>query len=95
MKIEEKSILLNRNTLFRKTLSLPSNVTTGVFNVEILHYREGLLISQEISNINVTKSGVGANIYDIAHEFSALYGILAVIIAVFFGWFANFVFRRI
>ena len=94
-KIEEKSILLNRNTLFRKTLSLPSNVTTGVFNVEILHYREGLLISQEISNINVTKSGVGANIYNIAQEFSALYGILAVIVAVFFGWFANFVFRRI
>ena len=94
-KIEEKSILLNKNTLFRKTLSLPSNVTTGVFNVEILHYREGLLISQEKSNINVTKSGLGANIYNIAHKFSALYGILAVIIAVFFGWFANFIFRRI
>ena len=70
-------------------------MTTGLFNVEILHYRNGILISQEVSNINVSKSGIGANIYNIAHEFSALYGILAVAIAVFFGWFANLIFRRI
>ena len=94
-RIEEGSILLNKNTLFRKTLSLPSNVTTGIFEVEILHYRDGMLVSQDLSKIKVTKSGIGANIYNIAHQFSTLYGILAVIIAVFFGWFANFIFRRI
>ncbi len=94
-KIEEGSIMLNENTLFRKTLSLPSNVTTGIFEVKILHYRNGVLLSQELSKINITKGGVGASIYNVAQEFSTLYGILAVIIAVFFGWFANFVFRRI
>ena len=54
-----------------------------------------MLVSQDLSKIKVTKSGIGANIYNIAHQFSTLYGILAVIIAVFFGWFANFIFRRI
>ena len=94
-KIEENSIKLNKNTLFRKTLSLPSNVSTGMYNVKILHYRKGNLISQEESKIKIDKTGISANIYDIAQNFSAIYGIIAVIVALFFGWFTNFIFRRI
>ena len=94
-KIEENSIKLNKNTLFRKTLSLPSNVSTGIYNVKILHYRKGNLISQEESKIKIDKTGISANIYDIAQNFSAIYGIIAVFIALFFGWFTNFIFRRI
>ena len=94
-KIEENSITLNKNTLFRKTLSLPSNVSTGIYNVKILHYRKGNLISQEESKIKIDKTGISANIYDIAQNFSAIYGIIAVFIALFFGWFTNFIFRRI
>ena len=94
-KIEENSIKLNKNTLFRKTLSLPSNVSTGMYNVKILHYRKGNLISQEESKIKIDKTGISANIYNIAQNFSAIYGIIAVIIALFFGWFTNFIFRRI
>ena len=94
-KIEENSIKLNKNTLFRKTLSLPSNVSTGIYNVKILHYREGNLISQEESKIKIDKTGISANIYNFAQNFSAIYGIIAVIIALFFGWFTNFIFRRI
>ncbi len=94
-KIEENSIQLNKNTLFRKTLSLPSNVSTGIYNVKILHYRKGNLISQEESKIKIDKTGISANIYNIAQNFSAIYGIIAVIVALFFGWFTNFIFRRI
>ena len=94
-KIEENSIELNKNTLFRKTLSLPSNVSTGMYNVKILHYTKGNLISQEESKIKIDKTGISANIYNIAQNFSAIYGIIAVIVALFFGWFTNFIFRRI
>ena len=94
-KIEENSIKLNKNTLFRKTLSLPSNVSTGMYIVKILHYRKGNLISQEESKIKIDKTGISANIYNIAQNFSAIYGIIAVIIALFVGWFTNFIFRRI
>ena len=94
-KIEENSIKLNKNTLFRKTLSLPSNVSTGMYNVKILHYRKGNLMSQEESKIKIDKTGISANIYNVAQNFSAIYGIIAVIVALFFGWFTNFIFRRI
>tara|TARA_B100000575_G_scaffold277978_1_gene264816 strand:- start:119 stop:871 length:753 start_codon:yes stop_codon:yes gene_type:complete len=94
-KIEENSIKLNKNTLFRKTLSLPSNVSTGIYNVKILHYRDGNLISQEESKIKIDRTGVSANIYNVAQNYSAIYGIIAVIVALFFGWFTNFIFKRI
>ncbi len=94
-KLDEGSILLNKNTLFRKTLSLPSNVSTGMFNVIIMHYRKGSLISREESSIKISKGGISATIYNIAQEYSALYGIIAVVLAVFIGWLANMIFRRI
>ncbi len=94
-KIEENSIKLNKNTLFRKTLSLPSNVSTGMYNVKILHYRKGNLMSQEESKIKIDRTGISANIYNFAQNFSAIYGIIAVIIALFVGWLTNFIFRRI
>ena len=94
-KIDENSIKLNKNTLFRKTLTLPSNVTTGVYDVRILHYRSGKLFSEEISKIKVGKTGISANIYNAAQNYSAIYGIVAVIIALFFGWFTNIILRKI
>ena len=94
-KIDENSIKLNKNTLFRKTLTLPSNVTTGIYDVRILHYRSGKLFSQEISKIKVGKTGISANIYNAAQNYSAIYGIIAVMIALFVGWFTNIILRRI
>ena len=66
-----------------------------MYNVKILHYRKGKLISQEESKIKIDKTGISANIYNVAQNFSAIYGIIAVIVALFFGWFTNFIFRRI
>ena len=93
--LNENSISLNKNALFRSYLSLPSNVITGQFEVKILHYRNSKLISQELSTINVSKSGVSAEIYNIAQNYSTLYGIFAVILAVLVGWGTNLIFRKV
>ena len=93
--LNESSVALNKNVLFRSYLTLPSNVPTGVFNVKILHYRSSKLISKETSTINVLKSGISAEIYNIAQNYSTLYGIFAVLLAVLIGWATNLVFRKI
>ena len=71
--LNENSVYLNKNVLFRSYLTLPSNVPTGIFNVKILHYRNNKLISKETSTINVLKSGISAEIYNIAQNYSTLY----------------------
>ena len=58
--INENSVSLNKDALFRSFLKLPSNVITGQFEVKILHYRNSQLISQQINSINVSKSGISA-----------------------------------
>jgi hypothetical protein len=42
----------------------------------------------------VSKTGIGAEVYDFAHRRSAVYGLLAVLIAVSAGWAAGTVFRK-
>ena len=93
--VNENSLSLNKNSLFRSYLSLPSNVTIGKFEVKILHYRNSKLISKETNTINVSKSGISAEIYNIAQNYSTLYGIFAVLLAVFIGWGTNLVFRKV
>ena len=93
--LDENSIKLNKNALFRTYVALPSNVPTGIFNVKILHYRNNKLISKERSTINVSKSGMSAEIYNIAQNYSTLYGIFAVVLAVLIGWITNIIFRKI
>ena len=93
--LNENSVSLNKNSLFRSYLSLPSNVTIGKFEVKILHYRNSKLISKETNTINVSKSGISAEIYNIAQNFSTLYGIFAVLLAVLIGWGTNLIFRKV
>ena len=93
--INENSVSLNKDSLFRSYLELPSNVITGQFEVKILHYRDSKLVSQQINSINVSKSGISAEIYDIAQNYSTLYGIFAVLLAVLVGWGSNLIFRKV
>ena len=93
--INENSVTLNKDSLFRSYLELPSNVITGQFEVKILHYRNSKLVSQQINSINVSKSGISAEIYDIAQNYSTLYGIFAVLLAVLVGWGSNLIFRKV
>ena len=93
--INESSVSLNKDALFRSLLKLPSNVITGQFEVKILHYRNSKLVSQQINSINVSKSGISAEIYNIAQNYSTLYGIFAVFLAVLVGWGSNLIFRKV
>ena len=93
--INENSVTLNKDALFRSFLKLPSNVITGQFEVKILHYRNSKLVSQQINSINVSKSGISAEIYNIAQNYSTLYGIFAVFLAVLVGWGSNLIFIKV
>ena len=93
--INENSVSLNKDSLFRSYLELPSNVITGQFEVKILHYRNSKLVSQQINSINVSKSGISAEIYDIAQNYSTLYGIFAVLLAVLVCCGSNLIFRKV
>lgn len=80
--------------LFRTTIKFPPNVPTGIYNVEVFLLKEGREVGGQTAPMRVKKTGVGAAIYDFAHAQAALYGLVAVLLAVAAGWTASAAFRR-
>ena len=56
-KIEENSIKLNKNTLFRKTLSLPSNVSTGMYMLKYYIIEKVTLFLRKKARLKLIKLG--------------------------------------
>lgn len=82
------------NQLFRTRVSFPANVPTGTYQVRAYLLREGAVVSAQTSPLTVGKIGAEAEIFDFAHQRSALYGIIAILIALVAGWLAHVAFRK-
>ena len=80
--------------LFSTRFQLPANVPTGAYLVEVFLIRNGEVTAAQRTPMFVSRVGVGAEVYDFAQQQAAIYGILAVLIAVLAGWAAGAVFRR-
>lgn len=81
--------------LFRTDVFFPANVPTGTYVIETLLIRQGEVVSAQTTPLFINKVGAGAQVYRMAHEHPAFYGIAAVIIAVVAGLGANWVFQRL
>lgn len=82
------------DTLFKTRIHLPDTMPRGIYTAEIYLLRGGSVVASEILPINAFKTGMDAVIYDLAHRFSLLYGLLAVAIALLSGWLASRLFER-
>ena len=82
------------NRLFRAEFHLPANVPTGSYQVQVFLFKDGRVKSAQVTPLIVSKIGVQAEIFDFAHERSALYGIFAIVVALAAGWLGNALFRK-
>ncbi len=80
--------------LFRATLTLPTNVPIGDYQVVVLLVRKGAVAASETTTISVFKAGLEAEINDYADAHALLYGIFAVIASGVLGWGATVLFRN-
>jgi len=87
-------VTINRGVLFRAPVSLPANILPGDYDIRVLHIKGGKLIAEDRTSIQVAKRGVGAFIYQAAHEYSVFYGLFAIAFAVLAGWAAAAAFRK-
>jgi uncharacterized protein (TIGR02186 family) len=80
--------------LFRTLLTFPGNVPTGTYMAEIFMIRDGTVVSAETTPLFISKTGYQAEIGYLARSQPALYGISAIVVALFAGWAAAAAFRR-
>jgi uncharacterized protein (TIGR02186 family) len=81
-------------TLFKVMLNFPKNIIRGVYTVEIYLIDEGSVLSFQSIPVYVNQVGFSAKVLDFAYQESFLYGLISVLIALIFGWVANYVFTR-
>jgi uncharacterized protein (TIGR02186 family) len=79
--------------LFRATLTIPANVPVGNYDAEVYLLQEGEITSHQSSTIFIDKTGFERWVYRLAQNSPLVYGIGAVLIALFAGWFASVAFR--
>lgn len=80
--------------LFRTDVHFPANVPVGTYLVEVYLLANGEVVSAQTTPLVISKIGIGADVYDFAHQQAALYGIIAIILAATAGWLAAVAFKK-
>lgn len=80
--------------LFRSTVYFPANVPVGEYEIRTYLVDKGKIISKRTMPLKINKIGFEAEVFRLAHEHSALYGIAAIVIAVLAGLGGNALFRK-
>ena len=81
-------------TLFRTLVHFPANVIEGAYSAQIFLIRDGVEISSETIPLFVNKTGFQAEVNYWAHAQPAIYGLVAILLALFAGWIAAVAFRK-
>jgi uncharacterized protein (TIGR02186 family) len=93
--VSEVPVKVIGGRLFRVELVFPSSVPTGLYAAEIYLFRDGRPVSISRKTLDVRRGGVEAAIFQFAHQHAAIYGILAIMVALLAGWLAGVIFRRV
>ena len=88
-------VALERDTLFTTRITMPKNIVEGSYVARIFLLREGAVVDEHEAFIDVRKAVLERWLYSLAYDQPALYGLLSLLVAVFFGWGASAVFRLV
>jgi uncharacterized protein (TIGR02186 family) len=80
--------------LFRTEVYFPANVPTGSYQVETYLLRDDQVVSAQTTPLIVSKVGVEATLTRFAAEYAAVYGLVAIIVALLAGWGGYALFRK-
>lgn len=89
------NVTVKDEILFRANLAFPSNMPVGDYKADVYLVRDGNVIINHRTDLLVDKRGIERVIYNFAHEYPPLYGIMAVFVALSVGLFSGFVAKKI
>jgi uncharacterized protein (TIGR02186 family) len=93
--LDEAGVTVDQQTLFRATVQLPAALVEGDYDTRIFLTRDGNVVAQYETLIDVRKVGLERWLYNLSREQSLLYGLLSLAIAISAGWLASAAFALI
>lgn len=91
----DSTVNLQRDTLFSTRIVLPKTIVEGSYGARIFLVRDGQVLDEAETVIDVQKAVLERWLYNLAFQQPFLYGLLALGLAVFFGWGASALFRLV
>ncbi|MGS4983045.1 TIGR02186 family protein [Pseudosulfitobacter pseudonitzschiae] len=85
----EENVVVDQQTLFRTSIQLPSAVTEGGYITRIFLTRDGKVVSQYQTTIEVRKVGLERWLFALSRNQPLLYGLMSIAIAIAAGWGAS------
>jgi uncharacterized protein (TIGR02186 family) len=80
--------------LFRTNVYFPANVPTGLYQVEVLLFNKGVVVSAQSTPLVVSRVGFSAEIFSFSQKHAATYAAGALALAAAAGWAAAAAFRK-
>lgn len=90
--LNEGTVSVDEQTLFRTSIALPAALTEGDYKTRIFLTRGGAVVSQYETSIYVRKVGMERWLFALSRERAFLYGLMSLAIAVAAGWGASAIF---
>ncbi len=92
--LEPRAVQFVDNDFFKVTFDLPANVPAGIYRIDTFLLRDGVVTDTRYAELKVAQNGFSAEIFLFAHNQSLAYSVIAVLMALFFGWGAHSLLRR-
>lgn len=93
--LNESSVEVAEQTLFRTSISMPANLTEGAYRTRVFLLRDQQVVSDFETVIDVRKVGLERFLFNLSREQSLVYGLLSLAIAIAAGWGASAAFRML
>ncbi|EEX08591.1 conserved hypothetical protein [Ruegeria lacuscaerulensis ITI-1157] len=91
--IRENTVAVDEQTLFRTSIDMPADLTEGDYLTRIFLIRNGQVISEFETTIDVRKVGLERFLYNMSRQQPVWYGLMSLVIAIAAGWGASTAFR--
>jgi uncharacterized protein (TIGR02186 family) len=91
---DERGVTFLTPDIFRASIPLPATAPPGNYDVEVTLFADTVILASTITHFELVKTGFEEQVGAVARDWSLFYGIATALMAIFFGWLANMIFRR-
>lgn len=95
--IQEGSIIRNhadQGNEYQLDINWPYQAGPGTYNIEVLAVRDGKVVDKTKTSLEVARAGIVAKLSNLAFNQAAVYGIIAIIVAMAAGFAVGALFKK-
>jgi uncharacterized protein (TIGR02186 family) len=91
---DERAVAFLTPSIFKASIPLPPTAPPGNYDVEVTLLADTVILARTFTHFELVKTGFEQQVGEASRDRGWLYGGTTAVLALFFGWLANVVFRR-